>query len=316
MGANTVAAGLRDPASAAPSAAALGAPPLGLAASIALYLGVVGGSAALSAAALRAGWNAGAVAGGAFFSLCALFFGLERWRPWRRSWLSGWSDLRIDLPLILLAAPVGFLIVQPAVALAGRSAQALDSGLWPAHWPLIAQGFLALLLGDFFRYWFHRAEHAWLPLWRIHATHHSAERIYFLNGPRLHPLEIALSGVLQQVPLVLLGASEAALTLSLALTVAIGRFQHGNLALTLGPLNYLFSAPAPHRWHHARDPRTAACNFGGDVLVWDLLFGTFFLPKGREPSDDVGIPDGAAFPQDILGVLASPFAWPRFRTPE
>ena len=311
MAANVVAAAAREPVS-----AALGAPPLGMAASIALYLGVVTGSAAFGVFALRAGVNAGAVAGGAFFALCALFFFLERWRPWRRRWLSGWSDLRVDLPLILLAAPVGFLIVQPAVALAGRSAQALDSGLWPAHWPLVAQGFLALLLGDFFRYWFHRAEHAWLPLWRIHATHHSAERIYFLNGPRLHPLEIALSGVLQQVPLVLLGASEEALALSLALTVAIGRFQHGNLALTLGPLNYVFSAPAPHRWHHVRDPRTAACNFGGDVLVWDLLFGTFFLPRDREPSDDVGIPDGDQFPRGIGGVLASPFAWPRFRMPE
>jgi len=101
-----------------------------------------------------------------------------------------------------------------------------------------------------------------------------------------------------------------------AVEVAIGRFQHGNLALTLGPLNYLFSAPAPHRWHHARDPRIAACNFGGDVLVWDLLFGTFFLPSDREPSDDVGIPDGDAFPRSIGGVLASPFSWPRFRVPE
>lgn len=316
MEADAAAGRTRARASAAPDSATLGAPALGMFASIALYLGVVTGSAALSAAALQAGWHAGAVAGGAFFTLCALFFLLERWRPWRRRWLSGWSDLRVDLPLILLAAPAGFLIVQPAVALAGRVARALDSGLWPQHWPLIAQGLLALLLGDFFRYWFHRAEHAWLPLWRIHATHHSAERIYFLNGPRLHPLEIALSGVLQQVPLVLLGASEQALALSLALTVAIGRFQHGNLALTLGPLNYVFSAPTPHRWHHARDPRTAACNFGGDVLVWDLLFGTFFLPRDREPSDDVGIPDGDAFPREIAGVLASPFSWPRFRTPE
>ncbi len=311
MAANMAAAATPEPAS-----AALGAPPLGMAASISLYVGVVAGSATLAALALRAGVNAGAVAGGAFFALCALFFFLERWRPWRRRWLTGYRDLRVDLPLILLAAPAGFLIVAPSVALAGRVSQSLDFGLWPAHWPLVVQGSLALLLGDFFRYWFHRAEHAWLPLWRIHATHHSAERIYFLNGPRLHPLEIALSGVLQQVPLALLGASQEALALSVALTVAIGRFQHGNLALTLGPLDYLFSAPAPHRWHHARDPRTAACNFGGDVLVWDLLFGTFFLPRGREPSDDVGIPDGDHFPRGILGVLASPFSWPRFRAPE
>lgn len=295
---------------------ALGAPALGMPASIALYLGVVASAAALGASALRSGWHPGVVSGGLFFALCALFFGLERWRPWRRRWLTGWSDLRVDLPLLLLAAPVGALVVAPAVALAGGVARFADSGLWPVHWPLLAQAVLALVLGDFARYWFHRAEHAWLPLWRIHATHHSAERLYFLNGPRLHPLEIALSGVLQTAPLVALGASEQVLALQVVLTVAIGRFQHGNLALTLGPLNYLFSAPAPHRWHHARHPRTAACNFGGDVLVWDLLFGTFYLPRDREPSDDVGIPDGAEFPRTLGGVLASPFSWPRFRVPE
>jgi sterol desaturase/sphingolipid hydroxylase (fatty acid hydroxylase superfamily) len=294
---------------------ALGAPALGALASVALYLGVVAATAMLGASALRAGWHPGAVSGVLFFALCALFFGLERWRPWRRRWLTGWSDLRVDAPLILLAAPVGALVVGPCVALAGRFARAADSGVWPDGWPLLAQAVLALALGDFVRYWFHRAEHAWLPLWRIHATHHSAERLYFLNGPRLHPLEIALSGVLQTAPLVALGASQEALALQVVLTIAIGRFQHGNIALTLGPLNYIFSAPAPHRWHHARDPRTAACNFGGDVLVWDLLFGTFFLPKDREPGDDIGIPDGAEFPRTIGGVLASPFTWKRFRTP-
>ena len=106
------------------------------------------------------------------------------------------------------------------------------------------------------------------------------------------------------------------LALQVMLTAAIGRFQHCNIALTLGPLNYLVSAPDPHRWHHARDSRTAACNFGGDVLVWDLLFGTFHLPRDRPPSDDVGIPDGEYFPRSIGRVLASPFDWPHFRPPK
>lgn len=292
------------------------APALGMPASIALYLGVVGGTAALGAHGLAAGWNPGATTAAAFLALCVVFFFLERWRPFCRRWLGGWSDLRVDLPLLLLTAPVGALVVGPATALAGGIARAADVGLWPAHWPLLGQAVLALLLGDLVRYGVHRAEHQWRPLWRIHATHHSAERLYFLNGPRLHPLEVALSGVLQTAPLVALGASEAALALQLMLTLAIGRFQHCNIALELGPLNYLFSAPEPHRWHHARDPRAARCNYGGDVLVWDLLFGTFFLPRDRSAPSDVGIPDGEHFPRDLSGVLASPFRWPRFGAPE
>jgi len=265
---------------------------------------------ALGAWALAAGVNAGVVSGVGFFSLCALFLALERWRPWRRAWLSGWSDLRVDLPLILLAAPAGAFVKW----MEGLSSE-LGLGMWPTHWPLLAQAVLALLLGDLVRYGFHRAEHAWLPLWRIHATHHSAARLYCVNGPRLHPFEVVLSGALQTAPLAALGASGDALALQVMLTLAIGRFQHCNLALTLGPLNYIFSAPDPHRWHHARDARTAQCNYGGDVLLWDHVFGTFFLPRDREPSDDIGIENGASFPRDILGVLASPFTWRGFRAP-
>jgi len=284
--------------------------PLGVAPSLALYLGILAGTTAIGSSALRAGVHPAAVSGIGFFSLCALFLALERWRPWRRAWLSGWSDLRVDLPLIFLAAPAGLFVKW----VEGLSA-AHGLGVWPNDWPLLAQAVLALLLGDFVRYWFHRAEHAWLPLWRIHATHHSAERIYCVNGPRLHPLEVALSGTLQTAPLAVLGASGEALALQVLLTLAIGRFQHCNIALTLGPLNYLFSAPDPHRWHHARDARTAQCNYGGDVLIWDHVFGTFFLPRDLAPSDDVGIENGASFPRGILGVLASPFTWPGFRAP-
>jgi sterol desaturase/sphingolipid hydroxylase (fatty acid hydroxylase superfamily) len=289
---------------------ALGAQPLGLAASSALYASVLVGTTALGALALAQGANPGVVAGVGFFALCALFLALERWRPWRSAWLRGWSDLRVDLPLILLAAPAGLLVKWAE----GASAE-LGLGVWPAGWPLLAQAVLALLVGDFVRYWFHRAEHAWLPLWRIHATHHSAERLYCVNGPRLHPLEVALSGALQTMPLAALGAGGDALALQLLLTLAIGRFQHCNIALTLGPLDYVFSAPAPHRWHHARDARTAQCNYGGDVLLWDHVFGTFFLPRDREPSDAIGIENGECFPRGILGVLASPFAWQGFRAP-
>ena len=300
----------RDVQTQARSQPELGARPLGAPASIALYLGVMAATTALGGWALGAGLNAGVVAGTGFFALCALFLALERWRPWRRAWLGGWGDLRVDLPLIFLAAPAG-LFVKTIETLSHE----LELGVWPAHWPLLAQATLALLLGDFVRYWFHRAEHTWLPLWRIHATHHSAERLYCVNGPRLHPFEVALSGALQTAPLAVLGANGDALALQLLLTLAIGRFQHCNIALTLGPLNYVFSAPDPHRWHHARDASTARCNYGGDVLIWDHMFGTFFLPKNRAPSDEIGIENGASFPRGIGGVLASPFTWGGFRSP-
>jgi sterol desaturase/sphingolipid hydroxylase (fatty acid hydroxylase superfamily) len=291
-----------------------GAEPLGVAASIALYLGVLGGTLGLGIGAIQLGVRPSLVVPPAFLALCALFYALERWRPFTRAWWPTRADVRVDLPLLLLAGPVGVGIVTPlVVVLSGALSRMLGAGLWPTHWPLVAQAVLALFVGDFVRYWFHRAEHHWLPLWRIHATHHSAERIYFLNGPRLHPLEVALSGILQTAPLVALGAGEDALGLQLLLTLAIGRFQHCNLALSLGPLDYVFSAPEPHRWHHSRTLAEANSNYGSNLIVWDIVFGTFLLPAGRTPPADIGIAALPAFPSGYLDQLASPFRWRRVK---
>ena len=89
----------------------------------------------------------------------------------------------------------------------------------------------------------------------------------------------------------------------------IGRFQHCNLDLVLGPLDYVFSSPKNHRWHHAKDLRVAAHNYGGDVILWDHVFGTFFLPPDREPSDEIGIENMPDFPKSLVGVVLSPFRW-------
>jgi sterol desaturase/sphingolipid hydroxylase (fatty acid hydroxylase superfamily) len=77
----------------------------------------------------------------------------------------------------------------------------------------------------------------------------------------------------------------------------------------LGPLNYLFSMAELHRWHHARDLHEANTNYGSNLIVWDLVFGTFYWPRDRQPPEDIGIPDLPAFPQGYWGQLLSPFRW-------
>ncbi len=60
-----------------------------------------------------------------------------------------------------------------------------------------------------------------------------------------------------------------------------------------------------HRWHHARDPKTASCNFSNTTIVWDLLFGTWYLPKGK-PVDEIGIMD-RAYPKGFWAQMLAPF---------
>ena len=64
-----------------------------------------------------------------------------------------------------------------------------------------------------------------------------------------------------------------------------GFFQHSNCDVRLGPLNYLISGPELHRWHHSELPAESNNNYGNNLIVWDVLFGTRFLPSDREVGD-------------------------------
>ncbi len=77
--------------------------------------------------------------------------------------------------------------------------------------------------------------------------------------------------------------------------------------LILGPFDYIFSSPKNHRYHHSKNTQEGNTNYGGDVVVWDLLFGTFYLPKGKQPSDDIGIGDMPNYPRSFVGLMLAPF---------
>ena len=81
--------------------------------------------------------------------------------------------------------------------------------------------------------------------------------------------------------------------------------------LILGPFDYIFSTPKNHRYHHSKKFSEGNSNYAGDVVLWDILFGTFHLPKGKKPSDDIGLADLPNYPQDWVGLMLAPF---RFRT--
>jgi sterol desaturase/sphingolipid hydroxylase (fatty acid hydroxylase superfamily) len=65
----------------------------------------------------------------------------------------------------------------------------------------------------------------------------------------------------------------------------------------------------PHRWHHSRTLAEANTNYGSNLIVWDLVFGTFFLPRDRQPPAAIGIGNMPEFPTRYLAQLASPFRW-------
>lgn len=237
----------------------------------------------------------------------------ERWLPWHRSWLHSQKDLRTDIGLFItngyMGAVIGPALLVAATALGVWLSGRFGTGLWPGDWPLLVQLPLALVVAEFVEYSFHRAMHEVPWLWRFHATHHSAPRLYWLNAARFHPVDLFLVGIVKMVPLALLGAAAPVLAMVNVFSAVHGAFQHANVPVRLGPLNWIFSMTELHRWHHSPIVAEANHNYGGNLIVWDVVFGTRWLPSDREPPERIGMESLPDFPMGFWANLAAPFRW-------
>ncbi len=153
----------------------------------------------------------------------------------------------------------------------------------------------------------HRVQPQVPTLWRFHAVHHSAPRLYWLNAGRFHPVDMILSTVLGFTPLMLLGCNQVTLALFMLIGAIHNLFQHANIDVKLGPLNYVFSMAELHRWHHSKLLDEGNANYGGHLAFWDLVFGTRYFPKDRLPPRDIGITYPPDFPDHLFPQLLSPF---------
>jgi sterol desaturase/sphingolipid hydroxylase (fatty acid hydroxylase superfamily) len=234
---------------------------------------------------------------------------LERAVPYRRQWRPPASEVRTDLAfmtVVQLAFPplMGFLfsyaLISPVRAMGLPIAR-----LWPHDWPFWLQALLMVLVVDFLRYWLHRAAHQNDTLWRLHSVHHSVEQMYWLNTARFHVIEKAMQMTLDSLPFLLMGVNAKVLALYYIAYAANGFFQHCNIALRYGFLNYIVASADTHRWHHSRVPRESNANYGNTVIVWDLLFGTWFLP-GERAVQEIGLQD-RAYPKSFLSLMRAPF---------
>ena len=238
---------------------------------------------------------------------------LERVHPYQREWLRSHGDIRTDLIHNL----VNFWIPEVYAALfvgaftlgAAWLSDSLGMTLWPSNWPLLGQLLLALVIGELGTYSIHRAMHESEFLWRFHAAHHSAPRLYWLNAGRFHPVDLFAQQFLGVTPLVLLGADLRIIALHTLFTAVHGMFQHCNIDIRLGPLNWFFSMAELHRWHHSKHIEEANTNYGANIIWWDIVFRSRFLPNDREPPSEIGIDALPNFPGGYWAHLLSPFQW-------
>ena len=273
------------------------------------YPAIIALGAALYAAFAAVGWPATLASYTAVLIGAALITLHELKLPYRAEWRPPAEDVRADA-LFLATVQVGLpylLSLTLVIALAGalESNELTVDGFWPHDLPVVAQAALMLLGADFLRYWLHRAFHRFTLMWRLHAVHHSPAQLYWFNAGRFHPLEKALQYAVDTLPFALIAVSHEVLAAYFVFYALNGFFQHSNCRVRLGPLNYIVSGPELHRWHHSRIVQESDRNFGNNLIVWDILFGTRFLPKSR----DVG-PLGLLnpkYPRGFFAQMRTPF---------
>ncbi|OWQ91861.1 sterol desaturase [Roseateles aquatilis] len=251
-------------------------------------LGLLGAGLAFASPAPLLGFNL------AYMSLALVIAVIERWMPHEPQWLMDDGETRCNLAHTLLtkgsAQLAAALAASFPVALAAVAQPSLrvSIGVWPTHWPLVVQVVIALVVVELGLYVAHRSAHEWPLLWRFHALHHSVRRLWVLNTGRFHVIDSAFKAVLGQIPLYLLGAPLAVFAWVGAVTAVTGLLTHCNIELRTGWLDRVFSTPALHRWHHSRVLEEGNRNYGENIVLWDLLFGTYLRPRHRPPVD-IGI---------------------------
>jgi len=177
--------------------------------------------------------------------------------------------------------------------------------IWPHSLPPFLQAIIMMLAADFLRYWLHILHHRWDFLWRFHSIHHSPHKLYWINVGRFHPIEKTLQLLLDTLPFIILGVGAEVLSLYFIFYAINGFFQHSNIELKLGYLNYIISGPELHRWHHSMVVRESNKNYGNNLIIWDLIFGTWYLPKDTKV-DELGLKN-RNYPLDFVNQLSSPF---------
>ncbi|KAL3280380.1 hypothetical protein HHI36_017867 [Cryptolaemus montrouzieri] len=146
-------------------------------------------------------------------------------------------------------------------------------------WNSLWTWYLAALAMDFFYYWGHRASHEIHILWAQHQVHHSSEEFNTAVGLR--------QSILQGCSFIFYLPMALIIPPSLFIT-----HQHFNLLYqfwihtktvkNLGPLEYILNTPQHHRIHHGSNIWCLDKNYGGVLIIWDRLFGTFATGKDDE----------------------------------
>ena len=135
---------------------------------------------------------------------------------------------------------------------------------------------LLLFVGiEFCYYWYHRFAHQIPWLWATHVVHHSTNQFNLSAAYRLGWTGWLSGYFLFFAPLSWVGLHPVAITVSLSVNLLYQFWIHTELVPKLGWLEWILNTPSHHRVHHAANPEYVGRNYGGVLIIFDRIFGTF-----------------------------------------
>lgn len=132
-------------------------------------------------------------------------------------------------------------------------------------------------------YWLHRYSHEIRWMWAQHSVHHSARQITLSVAYRLGWTQFVAGPWLFLIPVCWIGFDPRAVMLMYAASLLYQFWLHTEAVGKLGWLEWIFNTPSHHRVHHAVEPEYLDRNYGGVLIVWDRLFGTFAQERVGAP---------------------------------
>ncbi len=141
----------------------------------------------------------------------------------------------------------------------------------PINWWSVAILFLAV---DFIWYVYHIGGHLVNVLWAAHITHHQSEEYNFSLSFRVSSVQLLIR-VFFWVILPFLGFDPLTTTIMIGTNAAYQFFIHTRLVNKLGFLEHILITPSHHRVHHGKNAKYIDKNYGGILVIWDKMFGTF-----------------------------------------
>jgi len=153
-----------------------------------------------------------------------------------------------------------------------------------AGWPAVGTWIALFLLEDLTYYVFHRLSHERRFWWAAHVNHHSSQHYNLSTALRQSWTGGVNGSWLLWLPLAFLGFPPAMIFVQKGISLIYQFWIHTEAVRRLpAPLEYVLNTPSHHRVHHARNPRYLDRNYGGILIIWDRMFGSFEAERDDEP---------------------------------